>query len=117
MLKSLARRSWNASHRPGPPAPCRNRSGGPEPACSIWTGGPRTESACGVGISGDEETAVRRQPLPGEERAVVGREEERGGGDLVLLAGPAQRRARGPRRADEVRRTLGPRPVHLGLRE
>src|SRR5437764_784691 len=84
-----------------------NRSGGPEPACSIWTGVPRTESACGVGISGDEETAVRRQPLPGEERAVVGREEERGGGDLVRLAGPAQRRARDHRRADQGRCTLG----------
>src|SRR5215813_38675 len=100
-LKSLASRSWNASQRPAPPAPCRNTSGGPAPSCSIWTAVPRTESACDAGILADEETAVRREPLPGEERAVVGREEEGRGRDLVGLARPAQRRARDHRRADQ----------------
>ena len=50
-LKSFARRSWNASQRPAPPAPCRNRSGGPEPSWSIWTGVPRTESSCAASAS------------------------------------------------------------------
>src|SRR5258705_2666676 len=100
-LKSSARRSWNGSQRPAPPAPCRNRSGGPVPASSIWTGVPRTDSARGVGISADEEPAVGREPLPGEERAVVGREEERRGGDLPRVAGAPQRRAGGQLRPDE----------------
>src|SRR5437660_4035514 len=100
-LKSLARSSWNASHRPAPPAPCRNSSGGPEPSRSIWTGVPRTMISCAVGISADEEAAVRREPLPGEERAVVGGEEERRGRNLVRRAGAVQRRAGEHRRPDQ----------------
>src|SRR5882762_967569 len=105
-LKSFARRSWNASQRPAPPAPCRNRSGGPAPSRSIWTAVPRTDTSCAVGISGDEEAAVRREPLPREERAVVGGEEERRGRDLVRLAGAPQRRAGDHRRADQRRHAL-----------
>src|SRR2546427_192561 len=92
-LKLLARRSWNGSHRPAPPAPCRNRRAGPLPSWSIWIGVPRIDSSRGAGISADEETAVRRQPLPGEERAVVAGEEERRGGDLPRVAGAPERRA------------------------
>src|SRR5258705_2866420 len=110
-LKSLARRSWNASHRPAPPAPCRNTSGGPEPSCSIWTAVPRTLSSVAVGISADEEAAVRREPLAGEERAVVGGKEQRRGRDLVGLAGAPERRARNHRRADQRRHPLGHRRV------
>src|SRR5439155_2577826 len=112
-LKSLARSSWNASHRPAPPAPCRNSSGGPEPSRSIWTGVPRTMISCAVGISADEEAAIRREPLPGEERAVVGHQEERRGRDLVRLAGAPERRARDHRRADQRRHPLGHRRVDV----
>src|SRR5215471_11089928 len=93
-LKSLASRSWNASHRPAPPAPCRNTRGGPDPSRSICTSVPRTLSSWEAGISADEESAVRREPLPREERAVVGHEEERRGRHIVRLADAAQRRAR-----------------------
>src|SRR5213593_2498046 len=112
-LKSFASRSWNASHRPAPPAPCRKRSGGPEPSWSIWTGVPRTTSSRAVGISADEEAAVRREPLPGEERAVVGGEEERRGRNLVRLAGAVQRRAGEHRRPDQRRHPLGHRRVDV----
>src|SRR5258705_1867585 len=112
-LKSLARRSWNASQRPAPPAPCRNMSGGPEPSWSIWTGVPRMESSVAVGISADEETAVRREPLPGEERAVVGYEEERRGRHLVRLTRAPQRRAGDHRRTDQRRHPLGHRRVDV----
>src|SRR2546428_8178034 len=87
-LKLLARRSWNGSHRPAPPAPCRNRRAGPLPSWSIWIGVPRIDSSRGAGISADEETAVRRQPLPGEERAVVAGEEEGRAGDPPGVRAP-----------------------------
>src|SRR2546429_2017367 len=105
-LKLLARRSWNGSHRPAPPAPCRNRRAGPLPSWSIWIGVPRIDSSRGAGISADEETAVRRQPLPGEERAVVAGEEERRGGDLPRVAGAPERRAGDHRRPDQRRHRL-----------
>src|SRR5262249_7378938 len=112
-LKSLASRSWNASQRPAPPAPCRKRSGGPAPSWSIWTGVPRTTSSRAVGISADEKAAVRREPLPGEERAVVRHQEERRGRDLVGLADAVQRRAGQHRRPDQRRHPLGHRRVDV----
>src|SRR5215471_15679337 len=108
-LKSLASRSWNASQRPAPPAPCRNRRGGPDPSCSIWTGVPRTLSSCAAGISADEESAIWREPLPGEERAVVGREEERRRRDLVRLARAPERCAGDHRGANQRRHPPGQR--------
>src|SRR5215472_17124044 len=110
--KSFASRSWNASHRPPPPAPCRKRSGGPAPSWSIWTGVPRTTSSRAVGISADEEAAVGREPLPGEERAIIRSEEERRGDDLVPLAHAVQPRAGEHRRVDQRRHPLGHRRVH-----
>src|SRR2546422_6583159 len=102
-LKSLARWAWKSSQRPPPPAPCRNRSGEPVPSCSMWIGVPRIESSRSAGISADEEAPVRRQPLPGEERAVVRGEEERGGRDLVRRAGASERRAGSHRLLDQRR--------------
>src|SRR5919201_1724682 len=80
-LKSRASRAWNSSQRPAPPAPCKNSNGGPAPSSSIWIEVPRTESVRGAGIVGDgistdEEATVRREPLSGEERAVIGREKQ-----------------------------------------
>src|SRR5882724_804302 len=106
-LKSLARCDWKSSQRPAPPAPCRNSSGAPAPSWSMWIVVSRIESSRGVGISADEEAPVRRQPLPGVERAVVRGEEERGGRDLVGGAGAAERRARGDRLLDQRRHRLG----------
>src|SRR5882762_7242523 len=103
--------SWKASQRPAPPAPWRRRSGGPAPPSSMWTGVPRTESSRRAGILAREEAAIRRQPLPREERAVVADEEERGGGDLARLASAPEGRAREGGRADQGRHRLGHRRV------
>src|SRR5436309_961478 len=112
-LKVLARRSWNGSHRPAPPAPCRNRRAGPLPSWSMWIGVPRIESSRDAGISADEEAAVRRQPLPGEERAVVAGEEECGGSDLPGVTGAPERRTGDHRRPDQRRHRLGHRRVDV----
>src|SRR3989449_7246930 len=109
-LKLLARRSWNGSHRPAPPAPCRNRRAGPLPSWSMWIGVPRIESSRDAGISADEEATVRRQPLPGEERAVVAGEEECRGGDLPRVTGAPERRTGDHRRPDQRRHRLRHRP-------
>src|SRR5262249_56702686 len=86
-LKLSARRSWNGSQRAAPPAPCRKSRAGPAPSCIMWTGVPRTDSSRDAGMSGDEEAAVGRQPLAGEERAVVAGEERRRGGQHVGIPG------------------------------
>src|SRR5207244_3167687 len=44
-VKLLARRSWNGSQRPAPPAPWRKNSAGPAPAVKRWIGVPRTGSS------------------------------------------------------------------------
>src|SRR2546425_8930046 len=111
--KVLARRSWKGSHRPAPPAPCRNRRAGPLPSWSMWIGVPRIESSRDAGISADEEATVRRQPLPGEERAVVAGEEECGGGDLPRVTGAPERRTGDHRRPDQRRHRLGHRRVDV----
>src|SRR4030095_698988 len=92
-LRLSARRSWNGSQTPAPPAPCLKSRAGPAPACIMWMGAPRTDSSRDAGMSGDEEAAVGRQPLAGEERAVVAGEEQRRRWPLVVRAEGAEQRA------------------------
>src|SRR6266536_987279 len=94
-----ARRAWNSSQRPAPPAPCRKSRSGPPPPLSICTGVPRTlrsldpqPPSC-AGSPANDEAAVRREPLARVERRVVGREEECGGRDLFGLPPASERRA------------------------
>src|SRR5258705_8891517 len=112
-LKFTARRSWNGSQRPAPPAPCRKSRAGPVPSCIRWIGVPRTDSSRHTGMSADEEAAVRRQPLAGEERAVVGDEKERRGGDLARVAGASEWCAGEHRLLDQGRDRLGHRRVDV----
>src|SRR5205814_10563253 len=57
--------------------------------------------------SADEEAAVRRQPLPGGERRLVGGQEQGGGRDLARLADAAHRRAAQERLARQLRDRRG----------
>src|SRR3989442_11151708 len=79
----------------------------------MWIGVPRIESSRDAGISADKEAAVRRQPLPGEERAVVAGEEECGGGDLARVTSAPERRTGDHRRPDQRRHRLGHRRVDV----
>src|SRR2546426_8415855 len=79
----------------------------------MWIGVPRIESSRDAGISADEEATVRRQPLPGEERAVVAGEEECGGGDLPRVTGAPERCTGDHRRPDQRRHRLGHRRVDV----
>ena len=75
LVRRPTSRSWNGSHRPPPPVPCRNSSGGPSPprsTCSLLVANV-DELAAGCGRLGHGAAFVRRRvPAPAGRRARAG---------------------------------------------